>query len=353
MKKNCFFGNVGFLFLLVFAISCADDPIERPLGRFERGVLIVNEGAFGANDGELYHYNPESGEVQANVFENTNDRPFAGLIQQVREAGELLYLVANTGKVEIVRGDDLSNVGSVIDPTLQIPRDLVVAGEKLFISDFGPYDEFWNSPESFVAVVPGKQGGGVSAKISVPSRPEGMALINGRVWVACTSGQSIAVIAPDTEEVFREIAVPLGAPYFFAQHRGNWYLYAVDGSNVYFHRLNPATFSIAQTIAIPLANAIYNGNFTLAENGEAFIITASDGESSVAKVSIDEGTVLDAAFFSGSDFYGLGFDEVSRLLYVGDHAGWQGNGSVWVVNSEGEMTKTIPVGRGPSGFMFR
>ena len=201
MKKYRFFRHVGILSLLAFAISCVNDPVERPLGQFERGVLILNEGSFGANDGELYHYDPTTEVLQANVFESTNSRPFAGLMQRVRAEGEYLYLVANTGKVEIVDAADLSSIGAVNDAKLQIPRDLQVAGQKLFISDFGPYDASWNNSESFVAVVTGLRGGTVSAQIPVPSRPEGMALIDGRVWVACTSCTSIAVINPDEEEV--------------------------------------------------------------------------------------------------------------------------------------------------------
>ncbi|MCC5936402.1 MAG: surface layer protein [Lunatimonas sp.] len=353
MKKYRFFKIVGIFFLLAFVLSCAEDPIERPLGRFERGVLIIHEGAFGANDGELYHYDPTTEELQTDVFESANSRPFAGLLQQVREEGDYFYLVANTGKVEVVRAADLSHVGSVNDAKLQIPRDLQVAGQKLFISDFGPYDASWNNSDSFVAVVSGLQGGTVSEQIPVPSRPEGMALIDGSVWVACTAGASIAVINPESEEVSQLIEVTKGAPYFFAQYGGNWYLYALDASNVYFHRLNSAAFSIDETITIPLANAIYNGNFSLGENGEAYIITSSGSDSQVAKVSIVSGAVMDAEFFSGTHFYGLGFDRSSRSLYIGDHAGWQGNGNVWIVDAQGSLKKSMPAGRGPSGFIFR
>jgi hypothetical protein len=69
-----------FFLTLVLGLSFACDPVspETPSGEFEDGVLIVNEGAFGANDGEIYHYDPESGEVQPDIFERKNNRPFAG-----------------------------------------------------------------------------------------------------------------------------------------------------------------------------------------------------------------------------------------------------------------------------------
>jgi hypothetical protein len=348
-----FLKNLSLVYVLVLVVSCVGDPIEQPMGKFESGVLIINEGSFGANDGDIHHYDPISGDLQPNVFESVNARPFAGLIQQVRMVDGLAYIVANTGKVEIVQAADFRSVGAVNDSKLKIPRDLQVIGQKLFISDYGPYDENWNNTESFVAVVEGLQGGAVHKQIPVPSRPEGMALIGSELWTACASGSQLVVINPATEEVARTVEVSAGSPHFFVQFGTNWYVYAIDAERVYFHRINRSAYSINETISIPLANAIYNGNFTLGTNGDVYIITTAGASSRVAKVSIETGVVLDAEYFVGSNFYGLGFDSSSNTLYVGDHAGWQGNGQVWKVGPSGSLIDSFQAGRGPSGFLFR
>ncbi|MFT5771943.1 MAG: hypothetical protein ACI9ZX_001342, partial [Algoriphagus sp.] len=69
------------LSLLLF--SCNDTGSERPLGEYETGILIMNEGAFGSNDGEVYHLDPISGTLKPNIFEAANNRPFAGLLEDM------------------------------------------------------------------------------------------------------------------------------------------------------------------------------------------------------------------------------------------------------------------------------
>ena len=50
---------VIFLMALTFS-ACDPTTDERPLGVYDSGVLILNEGAFGANDGEVTHLNPST-----------------------------------------------------------------------------------------------------------------------------------------------------------------------------------------------------------------------------------------------------------------------------------------------------
>ena len=95
------------LSLLVLTFSACDSTTdERPLGVYDTGILILNEGAFGANDGEVTHLNPSTGALTSSVFEKANGRPFAGLLEDLVLEEDRLYLVANTGKVEVVQPGD-------------------------------------------------------------------------------------------------------------------------------------------------------------------------------------------------------------------------------------------------------
>ncbi|WP_373495220.1 DUF5074 domain-containing protein [Aquiflexum sp.] len=175
--------------LALCAVSCTDDGPEIPLGEFEKGVLIINEGAFGANDGEVYHYDPVSGDIKNDIFESKNGRPFAGLIQDIVELEDRMYLVANTGKVELVDPKDFASLGAV-DADLVNSRSLAVANQKLYISDWGPYDPSFQNPDSYIAVVNGLNGGTVSEKIPVPSRPEGLIVAGNFLYVACAAAKN-------------------------------------------------------------------------------------------------------------------------------------------------------------------
>jgi len=94
-----------FVAVLLFT-ACDPTGDERPLGAYDTGILIVNEGAFGANDGEVSHLNTSSGTLTSDLFEAANARPFAGLLEDLVLEEDRLYLVANTGKVEVVQPGD-------------------------------------------------------------------------------------------------------------------------------------------------------------------------------------------------------------------------------------------------------
>jgi hypothetical protein len=80
------------------------------------------------------------------------------------QLGGRTFLVANTGKVEVVNSTDFLSRGVVSGEDLVNSRSLAVMSEKLFISDWGPYDENWENPDSFIAVVQDLDGGPVEKK---------------------------------------------------------------------------------------------------------------------------------------------------------------------------------------------
>jgi DNA-binding beta-propeller fold protein YncE len=353
MKSFKFYQHLFFHIVFFAAVACTSDPIELPLGAYESGVLIVNEGAFGTNDGEIYHFDPKEEIITADLFERVNSRPFAGLVQQLLQHGSYIYIVANTGKVEIVNAADFVSVGAVSSERLVIPRAIAVADQKLFISDYGPYDDQWNNPDSFIAVVEGKEGGAVSRTIPVPSQPEGVFVVGTRLLVACAGGGTVAIIDTQTEELVSSISLPEGAPYSFFNYNGQLYLFARSSTHIYFYQLNSGSLAITNTIKIAVANSIYNGSYALGENGKVFIIQTDGPSHRIVAVSLLTGEILHANLFQGSNFYGVGYDTTSKNLYIGDNAGWQSNGKVLIVNESGNLLRSLDVGKGPSGFLIR
>jgi DNA-binding beta-propeller fold protein YncE len=345
---------IPILWMAYLAVSCTEpsDPVNVPKGELETGVLIMNEGAFGSNDGEVYHYEPSTGVIKEKIFQAKNLRPFGGLIQDMVEAEGRIYLVSNTGKVEVVAATDFATLGAV-SLGLDITRSLVLVNQKLFISDWGPYDGDFNNPDSYVAVVNELNGGPIAKKIPVSSRPEGMFVAGNFLFVACTAAQKFDVINIATESVSGSVNVE-GSPHQFMDIEGRLFLYATDDANALFHEVNPGNFALIRTIKIPLSNP--TSIITLAEGSQAYIITSTgwpDYNDAVAKVSINDAQVIDDSFFTGTGFYGLGFRIEGRQLYVAENNGFQGNGTVTILSPTGQELSTLAVGRGPSGFIFK
>jgi glutamine cyclotransferase len=178
-----------------------------------------------------------------------------------------------------------------------------------------------------------------------------MAVYNDKILVACQGESLMAVIDPEEESVDRTIEVE-GTPFSFFNFDARLFLYALGEDEILVYPINTADFSLGQTMVFRIPEAIYNGNFALGEEGEMYVIAGVGASSKVVKLSIKSGEILDENFFTGSNFYGLGFHNETNTLYIGEHNGWQGNGSVIRVNAMGNELERIPAGRGPSGFLF-
>lgn len=340
-------------FALIFTFfACEENTSESPLGAYETGILIMNEGAFGSNDGEIYHLEPASGFLKTNVFETENNRPFAGLLEDMVIEGDRLFLVANTGKVEIVNSADFKSRGA-IPGGLDQPRSLVVNGNKLFISDYGPYDASYNTPDSYIAVVNGLDGGAVGKKIQVSNKPEDLTTFGKFVLVAGSEENSLQIIDSETETLTKTLVVPGSPTQFFSIGTQLW-LYSPASEKVYFHRINTSNFDLAETVEITVSNA--TSKMSIGKNGRIYLLTSTgwpDYQDAVASVSIPNTQPMVKELIKGSGFYGIGFDPNRGELYVSNAKGFQGNGNVTVYNESGTELKTIQVGRGPSGFMVR
>lgn len=340
-------------FALIFILfACDDNSSERPLGAYETGILIMNEGAFGSNDGEVYHIEPASGFLKQNIFETENNRPFAGLLEDMVMEGERLYLVANTGKVEIVNPADFKSRGAVAGG-LDQPRSLAINGNKLFISDYGPYDASYNTPDSYIAVVNGLDGGAVGKKIQVSNKPEDLYSIGKFVLVAGSEENSLQVIDSEFETLTKTLVVAGSPTQFFTIGNQLW-LFAPASDKVYFHRINTSDFNLTETLEMAIPDA--TGKMAIGNNGRIYLLTSTGWpsyEDAVASVSLLNSQPFVKDLITGSGFYGIGFDQNRGELYVSNAKGFQGNGNVTVYNESGTVLKTLEVGRGPSGFMMR
>jgi YVTN family beta-propeller protein len=346
--KNQLGGALGLIFLL---FACNESGNERPLGAYDTGVLIVNEGAFGANDGEIYHLDPASGTMKENIFETENNRPFAGLLEDVVLEEDRLYLVANTGKIEIVNPGDFKSRGSVIGD-LDQPRSLATARGKLFISDYGPYDASFNTPNSYIAVVSGLDGGTVKKKIEVSNKPEDLFTAGKYIFVAGSEAGKIEIIDADTETVTKIIEIE-GKPVQFFEQRGDLWVYSYDSDKIYFQSFHRDNLTKKEFRELPLSKA--TGRIALGEDDRIYILTSSgwpDYNDGIAVVSIFDTTLI-PSLKTGSGFYGIGFDKERQEIYVSNSKGFQGNGEVTIYNKSGVEVKKMEAGRGPSGFVFR
>jgi len=339
------FTLVFLTFIILNGCNNSDDPI--PKGKYDEGVLIINEGNFSDADGSLGFYDRSTDLFTSKIFEKENDHPFGGLMQSALIHQNLIYLINNLGdRIEVADASTLASSG-VIFEGLSLPRYMVANGSKGYVSNWGPYNSNFESPESFIAII-NLETLMVDKTISVGSRPEGLFIDNGKVYVSSQSSNQISVIDLESDQI-QTIPAPFGTSFFFKNDSDLW-LTTLDGILV----MNADRTDFDRTISI----ANFSGKVALnTTSNETYALTSnwapdySFTENEIVKINLTTGGQL--PIFSDKNLYGLGFDSRSGNIYIANSNAFTGNGTIIQINSNGKELGSFPSGRGPNGFIFR
>jgi len=335
----------------IFFTACDPDVNPKESASFySDGVLIINEGNFGSADGDLSFYKTESDSVYQNIFEAENSLPFAGSLQSVRFDDDLAYLVDNLGQIEIVNGSTFKSVETL--EGYGIPRDFAIADGKGFIADWGPYDDSYNSPSSYISVIDINTYSEIDS-ISIASQPERILVIEKRIFIASVASEIITVIDA-TDLSFETITVPYG-PSEMVIDKNNQIWVLCSGELV---SINPNTLEVENTIDLRLTDVDFtSGDLVIDKTGDnLYYMISSYNEdwttsNSVYSISISANNAPANSLVTGTNLYGIGISPENEL-FIADHKNYAGNGEVRVYNLDGELQKTLKAGRVPSGFIF-
>ena len=344
-----------FAFLGLFLSACTSDPEPQlTVDTYDNGVLIVNEGNFFSGDGEISHYNKETGEVTNNLYQAVNGVVLAAYIEQVRVFGENAYIVdSNQGGAKVVAVDKASFREKGRVEGLEIPRDVAVADNQLFIADWGNYDDEGNytNPNSFVAVAD-VNGGPITDRIPVSSRPQSIVAHLGVIYLVCEESKEIIKINPTSKEIVARRTLE-ASPKELLISDNQLMLYSTGGDQLHLDQINTTDLSSTKTVFdIPNSTRLL-----LNDEGQVWVLTSaysadySYTDNAVVNFPASgNGTVK--TVFEARNLRGIGIDKAKDQLYIADDNGIQGNGTVIITDLQGEEIQKLDVGRVPSKFYF-
>lgn len=350
--------NSAVLLLSLFLLfACGDDTIPEvpPQEDFSKGILIINEGTSTANDGEVYHYDPDLDVLTPNLFEKVNGRAFDGVLVYILQESDRIYLVSNTGKVEIVNASDFT-WRATLEEGLVHPSSIAVADGKLFIADYGPEPDNPSTTQAFVAVMDGLDGGPISTKTPVAALPEAYLSSDFTVVVASRIGGKIQLLNTSDGQIGLTIgqnpSYAIGG-VFLGGMGANFYSF--DENKIYLLTALYPSFVLDFSRELALPNA--TRKYAVLSSTEFMLITSSGllGENDAVQLINYNGRspLTSSDFVQGTNLNGIGFDIVSDRLYLADSKGGISNGEVRIYEKDGTLLKTLTVGKNPSGFYSR
>lgn len=349
----------------LFFISCTNDDTneDAPLGSYDNGFLILNQGGFGHNDASVSYISSDFSTAQNDIFSVVNPSITLGDTgQDIGFNNELAYIVLNaSNKIEIVNRYTLKSVGS-INSGLKNPRYIAFANGKGYVTNWGDGSV---ATDDYVAVID-LATKKVSNTIPVVEGPERIMANSGKLYVAHKGGYSygnkISVIDAASNAVSATIAVGDVPEIMEIKDGILWVSCAGNPSYVsaplvetpgQIVKVSLATNKVTSTIAYSdatkhLSNLVLNGN-------DVYYTVDSD----IYKMSATATALPATSVFSTSaqGVYGVySFAVHGSHIYVGDAGDYQHNGKVYVYALTlpliGTLEKTFSVGVIPAGFYF-
>lgn len=347
------------LTLGIFFQSCqSDDEVinNLPLGDYENGMLILNQGNFGAGNSSISYFSYDFEVFQANAFQAVN--PAISLGDTGQDIGfyedKAFVVLNNSDKIEIINRYTLEHI-TTISTGLNNPRYITFAQGKAFVTNWG---SGMNPDDDFVAVY-NLNDYSLNANIPVVEGPERILTHNNRIYVAHEGGfnfnnkitklnaannQIEDVIevgdVPKSLQVYNnQIYVLCGGIPSWAQN--------IDETGGSFYQINEnneanevLTFA---TNEHPTNLIQENNQFYYTINAEVFQLNA--GATTLPSTPIFETTA--------QGVYGIySFAVKNGFIYVGDAADYNSNGKILIYQSNGTLVQEKTVGVMPAGFYF-
>lgn len=338
--------------------GCKKDPAG-PSGSGDvpanvKGVYVLNEGDFSDPVGaRLTLYDVAKDSVYRDVYESANGNTHLGNLGDDMKIFNGRGYIVMSGSQNLIVMNLTTHVkeGEVAFPGSAV-HDLVIdsVNNRLYVTRLFSRSVYALNLSTLAVV----------DSIAVGANPQGMAISRSRLFI-CNSGygsdSTVSVVDLSTNRVIATIPTPHGPTNAAVAPDGNVWVactgnaFGNPATNGAVVIIDPATSSVTGTI--PFAENLW-GAISIGSDGFAYIIGSTPASffgGPVHRISVSS-RILVSGFIPGT-YYGLGYDDVAREIYVSDVKSFSGNGDVKIYTNAGALRKVFTAQRGPAVFAFK
>ncbi|MFT4830987.1 MAG: YVTN family beta-propeller protein [Psychroserpens sp.] len=352
MKSISILATIFLINLLT--VSCSkDDPEtpQEPLGAYENGILVSNEGPFGNGTGTVTFISNELSVTESSIYNKVNGEDLGNIVQSIGFAGDQAYIVANnSNKITVVNRYTFEKLGSITDG-LENPRYFAAVNDTGYVTNWGdPFDE----TDDYVAIV-NLQNFTVEGTISVVLGPEDIVANDNTVYVAHQGayGQNNKVTAIDanTNTVLETITVGNVPNSLVLDDQGS--LWVLAGGNPSY--TNDETEGVLTKINTSNNTVVNTWKFQATDHPGLLCTDGMDLyyqlNGAVYKMSTSDSSLPSGPRLGGVSFYTMAVAD--GKLYGTDAKDFASQGSLTVYDlSINSVIKTVATGIIPGGIYF-
>jgi len=334
-----------FLVFLV-AISCRKrKPNLTPVVIKPSSVYIVNEGNFGWGNGEISLYDPDTKTIENDLFSRNNSYKLGDIAQSISEYNGKYYIVVNnSAKIEVVNKTDFKHISTITG--FKSPRFFMpVSADRAYVTDL------YDNQISVVDLI----NNSIITRIPIYGWTEEMLLYNDAIYVSNIHSDYIYKIDTKTHTLSDSVKVFYGSNSLAKDKDGNIWVASLGDSLKGFKGGITCIAANGKNIlkSIPLTNAKeYISDLRINKTADTLYyinkhIYALPTNSLVLPAS--------PIFTSnGNNFYGLGVDPISSLVYAADAKEYVTNGIIYIIDPQlRTIINSFKTGIIPNGFLFK
>ncbi|WP_430973050.1 hypothetical protein [Sunxiuqinia rutila] len=368
MKKLLSYFSVLFLALAVLS-SCSkdDEPKRDPFpSELVRGAYIVNYGDYGSGGASISKYDYDSDKLTNFYYQQQNDElELLSNIQYMYQYDDQVFLLGNMPDQLITVNPLFEQTVNGLTEQIEKPRACVASGDYLYVSCWG--GEVWNDNSISYIAKYNIVTGAVEETISLPGGPEGLEIVNGKLYAALNFKDSVAVMNLD-DQAISYIVTPAVSSYFIKDPKGNLYVsllntYSDPSEQTGLGYINTVTNQLEDIYPLSGVSTEYasimaaNNDFTKIYVTAASYVQDGEGQwnltGSLSEFDVATKTFGSEPFISNiSGAKGVSVNPVDGKIYVFAGESVTGAGLMKIYNTAGELLSTKTVGASPAMALF-
>ena len=361
--KNLLFRSTLLTLLTLCFVACSsDDEVDygtwTPPLTSTQGAFILNSGNQGSDNASLAFYDKQKKECNPTVFESMNGGLKLGdTAQDLLVAGDYIFIAMHGSRLIYetdMQGKLVKKIVSESEGQAQQPRSLAKDNNYVYVSYY----------DGYVARIAQKTLELDINKVKVGRSPEGICVVNNKVYVANSGGadynkpigydKTVSVIDIATFKKVRDIDVVLNPTKLEIDRKGNVYVISMGNyGNVpnTLQRINP-DYSVDSLGNASLMRINPNGD-------KLYTVYSQWGAPSIDYKVYDiyeqkyvEGSFVNSDVKFAASPYSLNIDPATNEIYIGT-SNYRTNAEMYIISTTGALVSHFNTGGlNPMGAFF-
>lgn len=352
--------------VLFSACSDDDDDNKEPeINEEISGAYFFNFGSHSNGGSSVTRYDFRKDETTNKYFETQNPgMTINSNIQYGAVYNDTIYLMGNASDEIISVNLEFKPTGNAVREGIEKPRFFVGEGDYLYISCLGANPDWKEMPDSYIAIY-NTRTRKVEDKIALSGGPEGLAIVNGKLYAALNYRTQVAVLDLSTKAI-EYIDLPAVSSYFLKDASENLYVtlvstYGYPSDKAGLAYINTTTDKLENNYVLDGVSSSYCSILSANKDLSTLYLTAASWVDDGTGKYVQKGAIFsfnpangEFTEFAGNltGAQGVVTNPVNNDVYVLLAASATEAGSVSIYSPAGDHQKSITVGISPYWALF-